>query len=46
MLEFYFYTLLAGIVALLFAFWGAYSTLKLPEGNEKMKEIRISRQSR
>ncbi len=38
-MEFYFYTLLAGIVALLFAFWGAYSTLKLPEGNEKMKEI-------
>jgi K(+)-stimulated pyrophosphate-energized sodium pump len=38
-MEFYFYTLLAGIIAMLFAFWAAYATLREPEGTEKMKSI-------
>ncbi len=38
-MEFYTYTLLAGIVALLFSIGAAYATLKKPTGTKKMQEI-------
>lgn len=38
-MQFYDYSFIAGIVALLFSFWAAWSTLKLPEGNQKMRDI-------
>ncbi len=36
---FYDYSILAGIIALIFAFWAAWHTLRQPEGTPKMKEI-------
>ncbi len=41
-MSFYMYTLAAGILALLFSAWAAMSTLKKPEGTEKMKEISLA----
>ncbi len=41
-MSFYIYTLAAGIIALLFSAWAAFSTLKKPEGTEKMKEISMA----
>ena len=38
-MEFYFYTLIAGIVALLFSVGAAYVTLRKPSGNKRMQEI-------
>ncbi|MEM0149699.1 MAG: sodium-translocating pyrophosphatase, partial [Candidatus Micrarchaeaceae archaeon] len=38
-MEFYYYSLLIGILALLFSFGAAYSVLRKPEGTEKMKAI-------
>ncbi len=38
-MSFYVYTLAAGVIALLFSLWAALSTLRKPEGTEKMKEI-------
>ncbi len=38
-MEFYYYSLAAGILALLFSIYAAYTTMKKPEGTEKMKEI-------
>ncbi|MEM0086702.1 MAG: sodium-translocating pyrophosphatase [Candidatus Micrarchaeaceae archaeon] len=38
-MEYYFYTLLAGIVALAFSFAAAVAVLKKPEGTEKMKGV-------
>ncbi|MDE1825635.1 MAG: sodium-translocating pyrophosphatase [Candidatus Micrarchaeota archaeon] len=38
-MQFYDYSLIAGIISLLFAGYAAYATLRKPEGNAKMKEI-------
>ncbi|MFP3289570.1 MAG: sodium-translocating pyrophosphatase [Candidatus Micrarchaeota archaeon] len=38
-MEFYYYTLLAGIIAIIYALFAAYITLKKDEGNKKMQEI-------
>jgi len=38
-MEFYYYTLLAGIIAIIYALFAAYITLKKEEGNKKMQEI-------
>jgi len=38
-MEFYIYTTIAGIIALLTSFAAAYSTLRKPEGSEKMVSI-------
>ncbi len=38
-MEFYYYSLLAGIVSLLFALGFAYRNLKKPDGTKKMQEI-------
>ncbi len=38
-MSFYFYTIAAGAVALLFSLWAAYSTIGKPDGNKKMQEI-------
>lgn len=38
-MEFYYYSLLVGILALLFSLGAAYSVLRKPEGTEKMKSI-------
>ncbi|MGC8647768.1 MAG: sodium-translocating pyrophosphatase [Candidatus Micrarchaeia archaeon] len=38
-MEFYYYSLLAGIVSLLFSLIAAYTVLKKPEGTEKMKDV-------
>ncbi|HUC38823.1 MAG TPA: sodium-translocating pyrophosphatase [Candidatus Acidoferrum sp.] len=41
-MSFYVYTLAAGILALIFSFWAAATTLKKPEGTEKMREISLA----
>ena len=38
-MEFYYYTLFAGIIAIIYALFAAYITLKKDEGNKKMQEI-------
>lgn len=38
-MEFYIYSLAAGVVALLFSLGFAYRTLRKPDGNKKMKEV-------
>jgi K(+)-stimulated pyrophosphate-energized sodium pump len=38
-MQFYYYSLIAGIAALLFSVYAAFVTLRKPEGTEKMKEI-------
>jgi len=38
-MEFYYYTLFAGIIAIIYALFAAYITLKKEEGNKKMQEI-------
>ncbi|MGC9204923.1 MAG: sodium/proton-translocating pyrophosphatase, partial [Candidatus Micrarchaeia archaeon] len=38
-MEFYYYTLAIGIIALLFSLFEAYITLKKPEGTKKMQDI-------
>jgi len=38
-MEFYYYTLLAGVIAIIYALFAAYITLKKDEGNKKMQEI-------
>ncbi len=38
-MEFYFYSLIAGIVSLLFSFGFAYMVLRKPEGTKKMQDV-------
>lgn len=41
-MQFYYYSLIAGIVSLLFAFYAAVRVMKKPEGTPKMKEIALA----
>lgn len=41
-MSFYIYTLAAGFIALIFSLWAALSTLKKPEGTQKMREISLA----
>ncbi|MGC8538714.1 MAG: sodium-translocating pyrophosphatase [Candidatus Micrarchaeia archaeon] len=38
-MEFYYYSFLAGVIALIFSLYAAYITIKRPEGDKKMVEI-------